>query len=135
MKIELGKIYVDTAGAKWRVASVTGPKDYPVIAVNDDEYGSIKAYGLDGKLDGCDNHLVSEYNAWQDVKVDTPIWVRNSPTNGWWPRHFAGLSDGKIFAWTNGATSHSIGDRPHPATDWAEATLQRPESLLADEQA
>lgn len=44
---------------------------------------------------------------WSKVAVDTKILVRDSEGESWRKRHFAKFEDGKIFAWTNGATSFS----------------------------
>lgn len=44
---------------------------------------------------------------WSKVPVDTKILVRDSEDEKWRKRHFAKFEDGKIFAWTNGATSFS----------------------------
>ena len=44
---------------------------------------------------------------WSKVPVDTKILVRDSEDEEWRKRHFAKFEDGKIFAWTNGATSFS----------------------------
>ena len=43
-----------------------------------------------------------------NLKIDDPVWVRNSKDNHWLPRHFAGWSDdGLIQAFNYGTTSHS----------------------------
>lgn len=44
---------------------------------------------------------------WSKVPVDTKILVRDSEDEKWRKRHFAKFEDGKIFAWTAGATSFS----------------------------
>lgn len=44
---------------------------------------------------------------WSKVPVDTKVFVRDSVSEPWKPRYFAKFEDGKIFTWTNGATSFS----------------------------
>lgn len=44
---------------------------------------------------------------WSKVPVDTKVFVRDSDSDPWKPRYFVKFEDGKIFAWTNGATSFS----------------------------
>lgn len=44
---------------------------------------------------------------WSKVPVDTKILVRDSENETWKKRHFAKFENGKIFTWTNGATSFS----------------------------
>lgn len=44
---------------------------------------------------------------WSKVPVDTKVFVRDSDSDTWKPRYFAKFEDGKIFTWTNGATSFS----------------------------
>lgn len=51
---------------------------------------------------------------WSKVKVDTPIFVRNSIEEVWKCRYFAEYKDGKVYTWRDGKTSWSnvISDRP-----------------------
>ena len=51
---------------------------------------------------------------WSKVKVDTPIFVRNSIAEAWKCRYFAEYKDGKVYTWRDGKTSWSnvISDRP-----------------------
>lgn len=44
---------------------------------------------------------------WSKVAVDTKVFVRDSDSDPWKPRYFAKFEGGKIFTWTNGATSFS----------------------------
>nr|DAP20753.1 MAG TPA: hypothetical protein [Bacteriophage sp.] len=44
---------------------------------------------------------------WSKVPVDTKVFVRDSDSDPWKPRYFAKIEGGKIFTWTNGATSFS----------------------------
>ena len=42
---------------------------------------------------------------WSKVKVDTPILVRDYESEEWVRRYFAKFADGKVYAWSDGATS------------------------------
>ena len=42
---------------------------------------------------------------WSEVKVDTPILVRNTGCEDWYRRYFAEYRDGNIYAWVDGRTS------------------------------
>lgn len=47
---------------------------------------------------------------WSKVPVDTKVYVRDSDSEPWCPRYFARFKNGKIFTWTNGATSFSANN-------------------------
>ena len=52
--------------------------------------------------------LKQEYDEqvdWSKVKVDTPILVRDYESEEWVRRYFAKFADGKVYAWSDGATS------------------------------
>lgn len=42
---------------------------------------------------------------WSEVKIDTPILVRDHEDGDWFKRYFAEYKNGKIYAWDNGHTS------------------------------
>lgn len=42
---------------------------------------------------------------WNEVKIDTPIMVRDSEDGDWFKRYFAEYKNGKIYAWDNSHTS------------------------------
>lgn len=44
---------------------------------------------------------------WSKVPVDTKVFVRDNDSGFWNHRYFARFEGGKIFTWTNGATSFS----------------------------
>lgn len=56
---------------------------------------------------------------WSRVKIDTPIYIRDTNTQNWGKRHFAKYEDGKIFAWADGHTSFT----ENATTQWAYAKL------------
>ena len=59
---------------------------------------------------------------WTKVKVDTPIYVRDTEKEDWKPRHFAKFEDGKVYAFLNGTTSWSSVDIPY-SSNWRYAKL------------
>jgi hypothetical protein len=59
---------------------------------------------------------------WSNVKVDTPILVKQHEQDEWEKRHFAYFKDGKVCAWLCGATSWSA-DYEGDTTDWNFAKL------------
>lgn len=130
MKIELGKTYVNGRGEKFRIVSLDGLKGEEVIGVCDDP-GFVRSFSLSGGFEHDYWSLVEEYNPWNDVKVDTPIWGRDINVDEWLPRHFAMYFNGKVYAWSNGATSHSsgytIGEKmDNFVTYWEQTTLINP---------
>ena len=42
---------------------------------------------------------------WNEVKIDTPILVRDNENGDWFKRYFAEYKNGKIYTWDNGHTS------------------------------
>lgn len=68
---------------------------------------------------------LTEYNPWQDVAIDTPVWVRDLDCAQWVAAHFAGVHHGgALFAWPDGATSHS--QRNGFMIPWRQMTLTNP---------
>lgn len=115
-KENLGKIYKDNNGDKWKVVEVFTNK-----------------YDLENnnELTDCDKltdaNFMSDIIAmdfkeivdWSKVPVDTKILVRNYKENKWKKRHFAKYEDGKIYAWYNGYTSFTVEE----TTQWNCAKL------------
>lgn len=58
---------------------------------------------------------------WARIEVDTPIWVKKSKDSEWIPRYFAKYEDGKVWAWTFGATSYTIDS----CNSWKYAKLRK----------
>lgn len=68
-----------------------------------------------------------EISPWDDVPVDTPVWVRDSAAQGWFARHFAKYENGVVVCWRNGLTSHSTGKGARlKFRSWEHATLENP---------
>lgn len=67
--------------------------------------------------------LMEEYEEpeidWSNVKVDTPILVRDHESQEWGARHFAKYENETVYAWDGGRTSWS-GDG---VTEWKYAKL------------
>ena len=59
---------------------------------------------------------------WSEVKVDTPILVKQYEQDEWEKRHFAYFKDERVYAWLCGATSWSA-DYEGDTTDWNLAKL------------
>lgn len=59
---------------------------------------------------------------WSKVPVDTPILVRDLKAQDWGKRYFAFFKDGKVYAWTGGATSWSAED-DKDALPWTDVKL------------
>jgi len=67
---------------------------------------------------------LTEYNPWQDVAIDTPVWCRDNDDAEWCARHFSGINQyGELTAWEDGCTSHT-GDQKLP---WRQMTLTNSE--------
>ena len=58
---------------------------------------------------------------WKTVAVDTPIYVRENPSDEWQKRHFASFRDGKIYVFSHGMTSWTAD--PKHAVDYKNAKL------------
>lgn len=68
---------------------------------------------------------LTEYNPWQDVAIDTPVWVRDFDCDKWVAAHFSGVHHGgALFTCPNGATSHS--ERNGLMIPWRQMTLTNP---------
>lgn len=70
-----------------------------------------------------DPHL-TEYNPWQDVAIDTPVWVRDKDSEEWYRLHFSGVHHhGKLCAWSGGRTSHTAMGI---MSEWKQMSLTNP---------
>jgi hypothetical protein len=131
MKIEVGKTYVTCTGALRRVISLDGPYHWPIVTVNECN-DLIITYDKNGR--GTHTKLVAEHSVWNDVKVDTPIWVRDDDRDDWRLEHFAMYFNGDIYSWANGTTSHSSGyttgeNMDDFVTSWEQTTLINPNKV------
>ena len=117
-----------------KAAIVTNKLDervYSVMAVVESAIGSDKfwfgyytpelKYHADGKESEKD---LRPYNPPEDVKVDTPIWVKRD--GSWVHRHFAYSKGGRVYAWIDGKTSFT----ETIANPWTHYSLTDPHSEL-----
>ena len=76
------------------------------------------------------NWLFSEYKEpevdWSKVKVDTPILVKDTEWGEWQKRYFVKFENGKVYAWTGGATSWTA-DNEYAVNFWKYAKLAESE--------
>lgn len=98
-----------------------------VVVLREDGHEVVHLYTEDLRYAGPygephDYDLVA-YSPWQDVVVDTPIWVKEYPYDDWDTRHFAKYHNGIVYAWSNGCTSHST----EHTTPWECASLTKPD--------
>lgn len=74
--------------------------------------------------------LLEEYEEpetdWSEVKVDTPILVRDNENTAWIRRHFAKYENGNIWAWRDSRTSWTVSDEDD-MTWWKYAKLAESE--------
>lgn len=98
------------SGLKARIVCDNAKKECPIVAlvlVDDFEfivklYSDLREYN--DTTESC--YDLFEYNPWQDVAVDTPIYVSCSPgLDDWHRRHFAKINNGVFYVWEDGRTS------------------------------
>lgn len=100
------------SGLKARIVCNNAIGKYPVIALIlsdnvDEEFcetftEDLKHYNFNEESD-LD---LFEYNPWQDVAVDTPVYVSYaSRPDDWHRRHFAKFANGVVYVWEDGRTS------------------------------
>ena len=75
---------------------------------------------------------LTEYNPWQDVAIDTPVWCRDFDDDEWEAHHFAGLdSNGLKTTWSYGMTSHTAAmDNIFRRPWWRQMTLTNPNANI-----
>lgn len=103
-------------GRNCAVAILVGSVEI-VRTFHKDSYGSIRNT----------DETLREISPWDDVAVDTPVWVRDAECECWARRHFAKYENGAVFCWRDGLTSHSIGKGSRlKYRAWVYATLENP---------
>ena len=73
----------------------------------------------------CESEYVEPPVDWSKVPVDTPILVRDSENEEWRNRYFAKYKDGRVFSFSNGATSWSA-ENNEDCVWWKYAKLAEP---------
>lgn len=66
-----------------------------------------------------------EYCVWDDVEVDTPVWIKGIVSGKLQAFHFGKYMGGNVFCWRDGGTSHTKSD--FVAFNAESAFLQKPE--------
>lgn len=85
--------------------------EYPVAVAIQDPYNTqqeyIAMYRSNLKAMSVDSPTLDlvERNSWEDVAVDTKVFVRVSENTDWVPRYFSHFKDGRVYTFSNGATS------------------------------
>lgn len=119
-------------GRKARIVATDFQHDcYPVLAFVQRADGSENTQSYTATLraasyvGGESNWDLFEYNPWNDVPIDTPVWVKQKSDSTWEPRHFAGVSRmGKPNVYPEGKSSHTcVDDTPNY---WDVTTLENP---------
>ncbi len=125
MKIEAKKTYITRNGQKVRIVCTNIKSLRPIMGVINNEeiveFTKKGRYYSDDKKSELD--LIREYSFWNDIEVDTPIYVRNSDNGIWLHRHFAKYENGRISAWTYGRTSFT-SEKSSDITYWRYGKLK-----------
>ena len=98
--IEVGKVFQDRRGRSVRIIAADVKSTYPVIGLVEGECGNeyVGLYRYTGEsISGRASDLV---NPTENLKDNDLVFVRNSNSESWVRRHFAGWSDsGKAFCY------------------------------------
>lgn len=95
------------SGLKARIVCDNAKGERPIVAlvlIDDFEF-IVKLYSdLREYNDTTESYYdLFEYNPWQDVAVDTPVYVSCSPgLDDWHRRHFAKFEDDVAYVWEDG---------------------------------
>ena len=111
VKVDTPILVKYTESAKWKkrhfakyenglvYAWDNGETSWTTVAMTDWNYAKLAE-----DAEGAKENKESEVD-WNEVKIDTPILVRDSENGDWFKRHFAEYKNGKIYTWDNGHTS------------------------------
>ena len=96
---------------------------YPIMAlVLDSAYDIEFAVSYKDDLTNIDNLMdLVPYSDWEDVPVDTKVFVKDFEDNEWIPRYFSHFENGYVFTFVNGATSFTCNREE--TTSWRFAKL------------
>ena len=118
MKIEVGKTYLTRDDRKVRILCTDYINCYSIVGIinkGKNKHETLVVYTECGNRyidDVSESDLVAEYSIWDDVEVDTHIFVKTFEEQNWKPRHFAKFEGGNVFAWVQGTTSFSTDCNP-----------------------
>lgn len=82
-----------------------------IVSCNDDQCQKCDCY-----KEPCEEYIMKWLNSeyvdttveWNNIPIDTPIWVRDTENAKWINRYFAGIKDGLVCGWKNGKTSWTV---------------------------
>lgn len=124
--IDITKTYRTREGKKARILATDVANICSVVAVIEDNPGEESTYVFlqDGSfmVNAIHRHDLVEYSPGDHLKVDQPVWVRNTEGASWLPRHFFHYSEGSYWAFKDGLTSHSSRGKRRNATSWKYCT-------------
>ncbi len=124
--IDITKTYRTREGKKARILATDVDNICSVVAVIEDNPGEESTYVFlqDGSfmVNAIHRHDLIEYNPGDHLKVDQPVWVRNTEKTPWLPRHFSHYSEGSYWAFHSGLTSHSARGTGCSDTPWKYCT-------------
>lgn len=110
--IDITKIYRTRKGKKARILATDVANTANVVAAIEILPGKECVYMFleNGQytLNGEHAYDLIEYIPHEHLKVDQPVWVRNTDAAPWLPRHFSHYSDGFYWTFQDGLTSHSM---------------------------
>ena len=115
-----GLIYRDSCNAEWLIDNRGNLLSWEYGHINL-RYNVVKLLELEfTKIPKMEFELCDGID-WTTVAVDTPIYVRENPSDEWQKRHFASFRDKKIYAYLHGLTSWTAD--PQHAVDYKYAKL------------
>ena len=93
-----------------RIVSTDTVGNYPIVALvfdqnNNSEFAISLTKNLKEFIYATSNLDLVPYSVWEDVPVDTKVFVKNFEDNKWIPRHFSHFENDYVFTFVNGATS------------------------------
>lgn len=134
INFKVGSHYITRGDEKVRcIATDRASLIHPIVCMNECDGGLIVYTKKGVCTTGGLRDIVREAHPFDDVAVDTSIWVRDRTADAWVARHFAKVEDGVVHAWANGCTSHTIGNADVPTTTWQQVSLTNPNTAEAQE--
>ena len=120
--IDINKTYRTREGKKARILATDVTNTSNVVAAIEILPGKECVYMFleNGQytLNGGHAYDLIEYIPHEHLKVDQPVWVRNTEKDPWLPRHFSHYSEGFYWAFHSGLTSHSARGTNCSDTPW-----------------
>ncbi|EKD22482.1 MAG: hypothetical protein ACD_85C00010G0003 [uncultured bacterium] len=124
--IDITKTYRTREGKKARILATDVANTANVVAAIEILPGKEYVYMFleNGQytLNAGHSYDLFEYIPHEHLKVDQPVWVRNTDAAPWLPRHFSHYADGSYWAFQDGLTSHSARETSCSDTPWKQCT-------------